>query len=281
MTTYRIKKSPHLADSILPEEEYQLADETINDDPDPQEAAELNQLADEAEPERVGKPWYKSWPLRVVIAVVIVVFTVWLSFPMLGNTLDWNVLKRSAQLTQDESLAALQDAVVVIESSGSSGTGFNIQPDGLIVTNRHVVEDGGIITIRFGGEDGETFTTRDWVEIEGVDMALIDIAGSDLPYVELQNSYPEAGDDVIFIGNPLGFDWTISEGTVIGIVQLGEVPLIDFNGPVELGSSGSPLFNADSQVIGVIFASVADRDNEGLAIPVSYLITYLEDIYEH
>ena len=46
-----------------------------------------------------------------------------------------------------EKLAALQEAVVTIFSSGGNGTGFNIYPHGMIVTNRHVVEDGGIITV--------------------------------------------------------------------------------------------------------------------------------------
>lgn len=281
MVIYRIKKNRQATDEpLLPAEQYAAAD-ADDDAPDPEEAAELNRLADE--PEAAGEvvPKRRHWALRLVIIVVIIAFTAWLSFPMLGDTLDWSVLRRSAQLAKDESLAALQDAVVVIDGAGRSGTGFNIAADGLIVTNRHVVEDGGIITIRFSDRTRQTFTSREWAEIPDVDMALIDIEGEDLPYVELENSYPAAGDGVIFIGNPLGYDWTISEGEVLGIVQSGDVPLIYFSGPVQPGSSGSPLFNTDAKVIGVIFASVADRENEGLAIPVAYLITYLEDIYEH
>ena len=113
--------------------------------------------------------------------------------------------------SRDESLAALQEAVVVIEGTGGNGTGFNISEDGLIVTNRHVVEDSRIITIRFGGDGAETFTTREWIDIPEVDMALIDIDGEDLPFVELNDEYPSADDEIIFIGNPLGYDWTISE----------------------------------------------------------------------
>ena len=108
-------------------------------------------------------------------------------------------------------MAALQEAVVVIEGTGGNGTGFNISEDGLIVTNRHVVEDSRIITIRFGGDGAATFTTREWIDIPEVDMALIDIDGEDLPFVELNDEYPSADDEIIFIGNPLGYDWTISE----------------------------------------------------------------------
>lgn len=178
-------------------------------------------------------------------------------------------------------MAALREAVVVIEGNGGNGSGFNISEDGLIITNRHVVEDSGIITIRFGGENEAVFTTREWVEVADVDMAIIDIDGNDLPYLKLNEAYPRSEDEIVFIGNPLGYDWTISEGKIIRMVEIDEIPLIYLEGTVRPGSSGSPLFNDNSEVIGVLFARLTNGEDQGLAIPISYLNNYLEDIYEH
>jgi serine protease Do len=229
-----------------------------------------------------GEPRINANWLRYLAPIgLVIVVTFWLSFSFFGTQIDWGMLAKSGRLAQDESLAALRDAVVTISSSGSSGTGFNIAADGLIITNSHVVADGGIITIRFGGEARESFTTRSWAEVEGVDLAVIDIDGADLPYVKLSNTAAQEGDSIIFIGNPLGYDWTISEGEISGLVRLDTAPALLIEGPVKPGSSGSPVFNDKSEVIGIIFARLLNDDNYGLAIPISYLTNFLEEIYEH
>jgi len=287
MAIYRIKKDDTAKDINGPDpaessqEYWQEIDPELSRDLDFEEFEELNKLPDDEEEYQPIVPMRKRWLQAALALVVIVAFTLWISLYMVNGSIDWGILSRSSQLAQDESLSALREAVVVIEGSGGSGSGFNISADGLIVTNRHVVENSGIITIRFGGDIDTVFTTKDWVEVSDVDMALIKIDGNDLPYLQLNSNYPHTGDAVIFIGNPLGYDWTISEGEVISMVSLDGIPLIYLQGPVLPGSSGSPLFNADSEVIGVIFASLVDEDNQGLAIPISYLNTFLEESYEY
>ena len=298
MAMYRIKKDDTVTDDQLikasdypPDEYWRETDPSFARDLDFEEIEELNRKAEEEEARQKNNsdfettsndpPTHSPWIKAVVALFIIVAITIWISISMLGNYIDWSVLSNSSRLSRDESLAALQEAVVVIEGTGGNGTGFNISEDGLIVTNRHVVEDSRIITIRFGGDGAETFTTREWIDIPEVDMALIDIDGEDLPFVELNDEYPSADDEIIFIGNPLGYDWTISEGTVISMIAIDNVPLIYFSGPVQPGSSGSPVFNDQSQVIGVIFAKLTNQDNAGLAIPISYLTNFLEESYEH
>ena len=296
MAMYRIKKDDSCPDdqldklkTYLVDEYWRETDPSFARDLDFEEIEELNRKAEEEEawqkehPEAAPdeSPFRSPWVKAIIALFVVVAITLWLSVSMVGNYFDWGILSNSSRLVKDESLAALQEAVVVIEGSGGNGTGFNIAADGLIVTNRHVVEDSKIITIRFGGENSATFTTKEWIDIPEVDMALIDIAGEDLPVVELNNEYPSAGEEIIFIGNPLGYDWTISEGAVISMVAIDNVPLIYFSGPVQPGSSGSPVFNDQSQVIGVIFAKLTDKDDAGLAIPISYLTNFLEESYEH
>ncbi|MCR4962303.1 MAG: S1C family serine protease [Firmicutes bacterium] len=211
-------------------------------------------------------------------AVLLLAFAVWLWGDMFLGKGNIGFLADSAKLAQDESLRDLRSAVVSIRGTNSSGTGFNIRQDGLIVTNRHVVEDSLSLIITFGDGQATTFVTSQWLEIPNVDLALIDIDGTDLPYVELSREDAAAGESVIFIGNPLGFDWTISQATVEGLYRLdGETSAVVLDGPIRPGSSGSPVFNDRTQVIAVIFASFADVEDKGLALPVSYINTFLEE----
>ncbi len=291
MAIYHIKKSENQVQQPQPEEqEYwrQISPEDMRE-LDPEEIAALNNkyegedttIDDSVElgqpPEqRIAPTWLKFLaPIALILVIALFLF-----YSSLGSQLNWGALSTSHRLAQDEALAALREAVVTIDSADSSGTGFNIAIDGLIVTNRHVVEDKNSVIIRFNLAHQPTFPASNWFESDQVDLAVIDIGGTDLPYLTLSTTAPSAGDDIIFIGNPQSFDWVISEGKVLGSLLIGEVPMLLIEGPVNPGSSGSPVFNDQHEVIGIIYAKLTNTENQGLAIPVSYLTTFLEEIYE-
>ena len=140
-----------------------------------------------------------------------------------------------------------------------------------------MISGGDYVTLFFPSGEQRVYVAHDVMEIEGVDLALVDIDGEDLPSVDLANYLPEAGQEVILIGNPLGYDWTISEGTVTGMAYIDDTQVICLDGPVHPGSSGSPVFDGESRVIGVIFAKLTQEDGVGLAIPISYLTDYMSD----
>lgn len=240
---------------------------------------QLNALGEDEPPDaplRDRNPWRRSWLIWLLAALAVLSFVFWsFSDYLLGEKMDFSVIARSNQLAEEESLDALKQAVVSIECAGSSGSGFNISPDGLIVTNAHVVAGGGYVTVIFPGGDQRFYVSHDIQLIDGVDLAVIDIDGFDLPCVELADDYPDTDQDVIFIGNPLGYDWTISEGTVKGVAYAGDIPVLLINGPVRPGSSGSPVFDAESRVVGVIYARLTDEEDMGLAVPITYLNTYI------
>ncbi|MBQ1501488.1 MAG: trypsin-like peptidase domain-containing protein [Firmicutes bacterium] len=244
------------------------------------EYARLNELADEAPdaPLKNRNPWRRSKLIWLLAALAVLSFVSW-SFRdyIFGEKMDFSLIAHSNRLAREESLAALKNAVVSIECAGRSGTGFNISPNGLIVTNAHVISGGDYVTLFFPSGEQRVYVAHDVMEIEGVDLALVDIDGEDLPSVELADYLPEAGQEVIFIGNPLGYDWTISEGTVTGMAYIDDTQVICLDGPVHPGSSGSPVFDGESRVIGVIFAKLTQEDGVGLAIPISYLTDYMSD----
>lgn len=281
MAMYRIKPAPNPAPAEPSGEYWRETSPEQARDLDFDEIEYLNQTSDgeegaEDEPtptRRLRHPWLRG----ILAALVILAFGGWVLVDIFAVPVDFSFLMRSAQLAKEQSLAELRDAVVVVECSGSSGSGFNIRDDGLIVTNQHVVDGGGLITVTFPQGDKRSFVARDSIPIEGVDLALIDIKGDDLPAVSISNSLPAAGEELIFIGNPLGFDWTISEGQVLGLAQADDIVALYLSGPIRSGSSGSPVFNSHAQVVAVIFATISGQENTGLAIPISYLTSFLEE----
>lgn len=242
------------------------------------EYARLNELADEDQdaPLKNRNPWRRSRLIWLLVALAVLSFVFW-SFRdyIFGEKMDFSLIAHSNQLAREESLAALKEAVVSIDCAGRSGTGFNISPDGLIVTNAHVVSGGGYVTLFFPTGEQRVYVAHEVTEIDGADLALVDIDGEDLPCVDMADYLPEAGQEVIFIGNPLGYDWTISEGTVAGMVNIDDTQVICLEGPVHPGSSGSPVFDSESRVVGVIFAKLIQEDDLGLAIPISSLTDYI------
>jgi S1-C subfamily serine protease len=240
------------------------------------EIRELNQLTEEVDaphPSRLSRMLNGLIALVTLLAVFF--FLISAGLPSFFHIPDISFLARSGELARDEALISLKQAVVSINGAYSSGSGFNLKSDGLIVTNRHVVEGNTGIMVTFA--DGRRYPARNWKYVDNYDLALAVIVGSDLPHVELGNLLPETDDPLIFIGNPLGFDWTISEATMLKMLNYGEDSIIYFSGPVRPGSSGSPLFNSSGQVVGVIFASLREVADGGLAIPAQLLFTYIED----
>ena len=281
MAKYRIKEKR------IDQTEYDASNYWMEMSPRQRAAADLEEYArlnalddsdDQQGPLENRNPWRRSRLVWLLALLAVFSFASW-SFRdyIFGEKMDFSLIARSNQLAREESLDALKQAVVSIECAGHSGTGFNISPEGLIVTNAHVVDDGGFVTLLFPQGEHRVYVSSEITVINGVDLALIDIDGQDLPCVELAGSYPEAGDEVIFIGNPLGYDWTISEGLVVGMVYADGIPAISLEGPVHPGSSGSPVFDADSKVTGVVFAMLTDREGAGLAIPISYLSEYMNE----
>ena len=287
MAMYRIKPDENAPDaekpSYPPEEYWRERKPEYARDLDFAEIAELNQKAESQDgygDAKPVKPFFSPWLKALLALFAIAAFFFWTWGNLLSGAVDFSFLKRSAELAKDQALADLRAAVVVVECSGSSGSGFNVSEDGLIVTNAHVVDGGGLVTVTFSEGDTRSYSTKNCFLFSEADLALVDISGSDLPAVALSSTYPAAEDSVIIIGNPLGYDWTISEATVNGTVLIDGLPVIYLSGPVHPGSSGSPVFNASSQVVGVIFASISGEENSGLAIPVNYLIEILSEYEE-
>lgn len=168
------------------------------------------------------------------------------------------------------------------------GTGFIVDPNGLIVTNSHVVDDSqGEYSVVL--KDGTTYEV-DKIHLDSIsDLAILEIAARDLPIVELGDSDAlKAGQKAIAIGNALGrFQNTVTVGVISGIGRqvvaggFGLRPSVQENAiqtdaALNPGNSGGPLLNSAGQVIGINVATTIGADNISFAIPVNTLKPLLE-----
>jgi serine protease Do len=160
------------------------------------------------------------------------------------------------------------------------GSGFVIDPDGLILTNKHVIEGDSNIMVTFC--DGMTASASLAGKARLTDIALLRISPPHpLPVVRFGDSDGvQIADTVLAIGDPLGFDDTVTGGIVSGLNRnIMESPFDDYiqtDAAINHGNSGGPLINTRGEVIGmnsVIFApgSYGGSVGLGFAIPSNVL----------
>ena len=136
----------------------------------------------------------------------------------------------------------------------SLGSGFIISPDGYILTNNHVVADADEIIVRLS--DRSEMKAKLVGTDPRSDVALLKIEGKDLPVLKLGKSQDlKAGQWVVAIGSPFGFDHTVTQGIISAIGRSlpneSYVPFIQTDVPINPGNSGGPLFNLTGEVVGI------------------------------
>jgi S1-C subfamily serine protease len=158
----------------------------------------------------------------------------------------------------------------------STGSGFAVDNDRL-VTNRHVVT--GATTLQVSTYDGQDLLVETAGTAVVADLAIVETRSPLPAAVTLADADPEAGDDIEVIGYPGGGRLTSSVGTVLGFEEdplnanAGEV--IVSSAFAEPGSSGSPMYDSQGRVVGVVYAAAPDGSHS-LAVPVSTLRDLLE-----
>ena len=165
----------------------------------------------------------------------------------------------------------------------SVGSGFVIDPDGLIVTNNHVIEGAFDVSVTF--QDGAVAHATVLATTKIGDIALLKVnVANKLPILKFGDStVMRVGEPVIAIGNPLGFGGSVSTGIVSALNRdIMVTPFDDFiqtDASLNHGNSGGPLLNVQGEVIGVntaLYNPTADGGSIGLgfAIP-AYCVQFV------
>ena len=200
------------------------------------------------------------------------------------NVSDVRIDESSAVIAAVEKVAP---AVVTIRSSGGgplgtgtgTGSGVIYDADGWILTNRHVVENASELIVILN--DGREFTGTTYGIDTLTDLAIVKIDATDLPAAPLGTSADlEPGQLAIAIGNPLGYENTVTTGVVSGLGRRIEASdasqtsaetlrnLIQTDAAINPGNSGGPLVNSAGQVIGLNTAVNTEAQGLGFAIPI-------------
>ena len=166
------------------------------------------------------------------------------------------------------------------------GSGFIIDPSGLVVTNNHVIADADEISVIM--HDGTAYKAKVVGADAKADLALLKLqdAPAKLPYVSLGNSDDSrVGDWVIAIGNPYGLGGTVTAGIISARSRdINAGPYDDFiqtDASINRGNSGGPMFDMDGGVIGIntaIYSPSGGSVGIGFAIPSNLARTVIEQL---
>jgi serine protease Do len=168
------------------------------------------------------------------------------------------------------------------------GSGFVVDPKGVILTNDHVVRNADEVEVRF--EDGRKFVSKDIKKDPKTDLAIVRIESKEpLPYLKLaDSSTAEIGDRVLAVGAPLGLTGTVTSGIISAkgrdIHMNAYEDFIQTDAAINPGNSGGPLVNMDGEVVGinsVIKSGTGGFQGIGLAISSNMVKNVMEQLLQN
>jgi tetratricopeptide (TPR) repeat protein len=178
-----------------------------------------------------------------------------------------------------DAVRANRSAVVTIyiyenNKQVASGSGFIMDASGKVVTNAHVISElnkGKERTLLVKMDNGSWLMPGDFLAYDAdMDVAIFSVSARNLPFVRLARNYvPKEGEDIYVIGSPMGLETSFSSGIISGV--RGSDSFLQITAPISPGSSGSPVFNAAGEVIGVATMIMKESQNLNFAVPIKYV----------
>jgi S1-C subfamily serine protease len=171
--------------------------------------------------------------------------------------------------------------------NAGSGSGVIVTPDGYLLTNQHVVQGAARVEIRL--IDGDGVEARVIAEDASTDLAVLRAHGSSLPAAGLAAAVrPRVGQLVVAIGNPFGFEATVSAGVLSAhgrTLRASDGRLIEgilqHTAPLNPGNSGGPLVDTGGGVVGINTAIIAAAQGIGFAVPAPTAEWVISEVLTH
>jgi putative serine protease PepD len=188
----------------------------------------------------------------------------------------------------DEVLPSVVNVRVRTAAGRGQGSGVIIEPDGVILTNAHVVSEAEEVEVVFNDDVHETMIGEIVGAVPDRDLAVLRVDADDLTPIELgRSSLLRLGDPVIAVGFPLGLGATVTQGIISGeerTISTGEGPqlrdLLQTDAAINPGNSGGALVNLSGDLVGIntATASAAFAENTGFAISIDSAVPFIEQI---
>lgn len=167
------------------------------------------------------------------------------------------------------------------------GSGFIVSPDGVILTNAHVVADAETVMVKL--TDKREFKAKVVGFDRTTDVAVLRIAAGNLPTVRIGDpKQARVGDWVLAIGSPFGFENSVTAGIISAksraLPDEGYVPFLQTDVAINPGNSGGPLFNLNGEVIGInsqIYSRSGGYQGLSFAIPIDMAMKVERQLLEH
>jgi uncharacterized protein YecT (DUF1311 family) len=171
-----------------------------------------------------------------------------------------------------KALAKVEPCTVLIRTLDGAkakglGTGFFISGDGLLVTNAHVVDGASSAVVQLSNG-----LVTSVISVKAIfpdaDIAILQTGLKKSDHLKLAVAKsPEKGSGIAVLGNPLGLEFSLSTGVVSGFRKTEAAEYVQFTAAISQGSSGSPVFDTEGNVIGI--ATMYKRDGQNLNFAVS------------
>ncbi len=167
------------------------------------------------------------------------------------------------------------------------GSGFVVDPNGVILTNAHVVDGADEVTVKF--QNQHEYTAKVLGVDKATDVAVLKVDARDLPTVAIGDpAKARVGEWVVAIGAPFGLDNTVTSGIISAKSRSlpGDsiVPFIQTDAAVNPGNSGGPLFDLKGEVIGInsqIYSRSGGYQGLAFAIPIDVAMNVEQQIVAH
>lgn len=151
------------------------------------------------------------------------------------------------------------------------GSGLLVSPDGLVITNNHVIEQAENLAVKCGNQESVAKVRR---RGKTPDLALLTTSLKVPESFVLNETYSQnlIGLDVFVIGNPYGLEGTFSTGVISGLREIDGVRYIQISAPISPGNSGGPVILRDGTVIGIATMGLKVGQNLNFAITAAEVI---------